>query len=798
MSVDTSKSYEALFTGTGITGPFEFTFPAWDDADVEVIRGDANGVETVLILDVDYEMSLAAGVGGEVNLVVALPTDEYLMIRSIRDYTQDQEYTETEKITAQSLNDALDKLAIHIQQVKEITERTPHFRRTCDPDIRDLVWSDPYPNYLIGWDSAGTAIQNYPTTSLSVPVFDWIGNYTDLADMVATIGAGSKTVVIDTAQAPSANVTIPNNIHLFFVQGGAINPAVGTTTTINNMWAPPGAQVFGGLGTIAFASTTTMKEAHTNWWGTTAAAINLAIVACAARNIPLYLPQGVITTDATIDFKTGMILRGAGGQYVDATQGTIITPTVAVTTAVRALLCYNVEFDNIHINMANMAANAIGYAHMGSWFVTGSRCSVTNYPTDGIGFLMRATGTGESGTLRGNFWNRYTDWDLDGDPVAKAGTAFKIDREASSTQTTTSTIFMNFRNDNATIGYNLERTGSGIIFIDCGAEAMTGAGIYLGTNSQAIKWDGGEIASCKGWGVDMTGTTWNRAIFRGTTFNANRFSITDTGVNWTWTNHAGNVFKLDQALTVPAPQVEAPPPPYTQVFENDVGLRGFATAAEVVAAGTWAYENGVFYIWTTGSVDPDTLASGTIKIVGDINFNAATLGYVHWEREGRNIPGLFAQNQQLTRTVSILPDITVNNKVLVTHGTATDQVWDWSGYNAGTNTFKHLRFIKADQTLTNAAAVAIDLSLGTECYLAITDATAPTIGAPSNAYVYQEFTLCVKNTHVAGVVVSFNAVFAFSAAAGPPYTIAAARWRSWQFKNFGSKWACMSDSGDLA
>lgn len=67
------------------------------------------------------------------------------------------------------------------------------------------------------------------------------------------------------------------------------------------------------------------------------------------------------------------------------------------------------------------------------------------------------------------------------------------------------------------------------------------------------------------------------------------------------------------------------------------------------------------------------------------------------------------------------------------------------------------RITPASVTLTDAANVAIDLSLGDVFYLAITDNR--TLSAPTNAKGGQRFTLVVKQAPAGGKTLSFNAAF---------------------------------------
>ena len=75
MTVNTTTDRN-LYDGTGSQFDFPYTFPVLQNADLEVRLIDADGVETVLVLDTDYTMT-GAGTdeGGEVTIITTAPSD---------------------------------------------------------------------------------------------------------------------------------------------------------------------------------------------------------------------------------------------------------------------------------------------------------------------------------------------------------------------------------------------------------------------------------------------------------------------------------------------------------------------------------------------------------------------------------------------------------------------------------------------------------------------------------------------------------------------------------------------------
>lgn len=230
VSVETTRND---YSGSGTTGPFAYSFRIYDDDDLLVIVTDSNDIETVLTNNTDYTVSGVGDVsGGAVTLTSALETGYRLSILRAMDYLQEQAYTAGMAVTATSLNDALDKLEMQIQQVKERGDRALSLPKGSTLTGLEI---NPQANYVLGWDASAMNLQNYPTTEISVPVLDHIGNYSDsLSTAVSTIGSSNQhTLYINKSITIDTNTTVPNNINLVVPQGGRLDVESGVTLTIN-------------------------------------------------------------------------------------------------------------------------------------------------------------------------------------------------------------------------------------------------------------------------------------------------------------------------------------------------------------------------------------------------------------------------------------------------------------------------------------------------------------------------------------------------------------------------------------
>ena len=113
--------------GNGVTTVFPFTFKVFTATDILVTYLNASSVESVLVLSTNYTVSLNAdqnaSPGGSVTLLVAPATATYITLTSQLANTQNLSLTNSGGFYPQSINDALDKTVIQVQQLAEVTSR---------------------------------------------------------------------------------------------------------------------------------------------------------------------------------------------------------------------------------------------------------------------------------------------------------------------------------------------------------------------------------------------------------------------------------------------------------------------------------------------------------------------------------------------------------------------------------------------------------------------------------------------------------------------------------------------------
>lgn len=167
MTIASTARKAGPLLGTGAQTSFPFTFKVFADGDLLVTRADALGLETALALDVDYTVTLNSNQetspGGAVVLLTAPAVGEKLTIVGDVDYDQPLDLPSGGNFSPLALENQLDRLAMQIQQLREIASRA-----LLAPVTSSASGQLPAPqaNTIIGWDVTESALQNIPIADL--------------------------------------------------------------------------------------------------------------------------------------------------------------------------------------------------------------------------------------------------------------------------------------------------------------------------------------------------------------------------------------------------------------------------------------------------------------------------------------------------------------------------------------------------------------------------------------------------------------------------------------------------------
>ena len=199
-----------------------------------------------------------------------------------------------------------------------------------------------------GLSAVSVGMLNQTNPSLPLPGANTAGSampwvdarvYASVAAAVSAIGSSQAVLFVSTAQAVSANITIPSNIALRFQQGGSLNISTGVTVTINGSVDAKLYRIFTLNGTAA-VSLADVKEVYPQWFGAKGDGINddTAAMQAAINSLPsaggdvYFTPGHTYKITSTINITSNVVLTGGQTTWAvtnppPATPGAVINAT---------------------------------------------------------------------------------------------------------------------------------------------------------------------------------------------------------------------------------------------------------------------------------------------------------------------------------------------------------------------------------------------------------------------------------------------------------------------------------------
>jgi len=158
MTISTTIS-DISYNGDGVTTIFAVPYVFFTNTEIQVISlVIATDVETVLTLTTDYTVAGGNGNTGTVTAVVPPPVGTTITIARMTARTQLADYTENDPFPAATHERALDRITAIVQEASAATDRA--LKVSVTSPITDLVLPSPDPDTILGWNGAGTGIEN--------------------------------------------------------------------------------------------------------------------------------------------------------------------------------------------------------------------------------------------------------------------------------------------------------------------------------------------------------------------------------------------------------------------------------------------------------------------------------------------------------------------------------------------------------------------------------------------------------------------------------------------------------------
>lgn len=201
MTINSSTRIAGPYTGNGSTTAFPFSFKVFSTADVTVVQTNLSLIETTLTLGTNYTVALNANQnsnpGGTVNMVTAPASGFLITLTSSLGYTQTLDLTNQGGFYPSTINDALDRATIQIQQLNEQVGRSVKVNISSSVSPADLI------NTIISSAASATTSATNAATSASNAA-------TSATSASGSASSASTSATTATSQASAASTSASN------------------------------------------------------------------------------------------------------------------------------------------------------------------------------------------------------------------------------------------------------------------------------------------------------------------------------------------------------------------------------------------------------------------------------------------------------------------------------------------------------------------------------------------------------------------------------------------------------------
>ncbi len=264
MTIPASNRRMPAVATNGVQTVFAFDFRVFSDADVKVVFESAAGVESVLALSSDYTVSRnsnqTTSPGGTITAVIPPASGGELTILGALAYVQQVDVPNAGPFFGDTIENALDYLAILIQQTEEIVGRSLKVS-AIDDSVAELPSALQRANRYLYFDTFGSPLPVNTVTLGAVVASAFGQNLVQAASAAAartTLGATPVGDTVFTAADAAAARTaigativnknrIPNGNFLFDQRNNGAAVTVNTASEVRcqDCWVAAGAAAAG-------------------------------------------------------------------------------------------------------------------------------------------------------------------------------------------------------------------------------------------------------------------------------------------------------------------------------------------------------------------------------------------------------------------------------------------------------------------------------------------------------------------------------------------------------------------------
>lgn len=197
-----STETKTIYGGNGSTGSFAIPFMFMRDEDIEVRLTDTEGLETILTVSTDYQLSGAGEqTGGVCSLNIPPEAGQILVVRRSPAIVQEVDYVENDAFPAETHEAALDKLTMICQALAERLDRTITFR--VSSAVSGVELPEPDAGRVLAWNDDGNNLSNrdvadFSSVLLPLSVSEGGTGADNAVDALSSLGCGTagKAIVL--------------------------------------------------------------------------------------------------------------------------------------------------------------------------------------------------------------------------------------------------------------------------------------------------------------------------------------------------------------------------------------------------------------------------------------------------------------------------------------------------------------------------------------------------------------------------------------------------------------------------
>ena len=250
MTISSETRKAGPFYGNGVTTSFPFTFKTFAGADVKVIYTDADAVETVLVLDSDYTIALNedqnANPGGTVSYSTLITGEKLTLLGNV-EYTQETDIQNQGGFYPEVIENALDKLTMQVQQVKEQVDRAVKVDASSSVLPTDyLTQASAAANSASASASAASASESAALVSANAAAasaddivgFEWASSWlTGTAYLKNNLvsESGNTYIALSSHTSGTFSTDYGNGLWAIFASKGAAGAGTGDLLAANNL-----------------------------------------------------------------------------------------------------------------------------------------------------------------------------------------------------------------------------------------------------------------------------------------------------------------------------------------------------------------------------------------------------------------------------------------------------------------------------------------------------------------------------------------------------------------------------------